>query len=190
MGGMLPGVRFEARWIRSEPRRTLAPETLDRMVHTAFPRCRVTGIQPLGDGLRNANFKLRLEGQPEPVVLRIYEHDASLCRKEMDLLRLAGGSVPVPEVIHAEPCGLEDLPPFTLARYVEGISLRDLRPSGDAGAIAEAAYSAGETLAAIGRATFGDTEHGQCGKGLICITPVRIARRRRSIVSRGAGNCS
>jgi Ser/Thr protein kinase RdoA (MazF antagonist) len=51
-------------------------------------------MQPLGDGLRNANFKLRLDGQPEPVVLRIYEHDASLCRKEMDLLRLAGGALP------------------------------------------------------------------------------------------------
>jgi hypothetical protein len=111
-------------------------------------------MQPLGDGSRNANFKLRLDGQPEPVVLRIYEHDASLCRKEWDLLRLAGGSVPVPEVLHAEPHGLEDLPPFTLVRYVEGISLRDLRRSGDTGAMAEAAYSAGESLAAIGRATF------------------------------------
>ena len=103
---MLPGTPHEARWVRCEPRRTLPPETLDRMVHTAFPRRRVMEMQPLGDGLRNANFKLRLDGQPEPVVLRIYEHDASLCRKEMDLLRLAGGSVPVPEVIHAEPHGL------------------------------------------------------------------------------------
>ena len=151
---MLPSTPHEARWKRWEPRRTLAPETLDRMVHTAFPRCRVTAIEPLGDGLRNANFKLLLDGQTAPVVLRIYEHDASLCRKECDLLWLAGGSVPVPEVIHAEPCGLENLPPFTLARYVEGISLRDLRRSGDTGAMAEAAYSAGETLAAIGRATF------------------------------------
>jgi hypothetical protein len=74
---MLPGAPLEARWTRREPRRTLPPETLDRIVHTAFPRCRVVDMQPLGDGLRNANFKLRLDGQPEPVVLRIYEHDAS-----------------------------------------------------------------------------------------------------------------
>jgi aminoglycoside phosphotransferase (APT) family kinase protein len=167
---MLPGTPHEARWVRSEPRRTLPPETLDRMVHTAFPRCRVVEIQPLGDGLRNASFKLHLDGQPEPVVLRIYEHDASLCRKELDLLRLAGGSVPVPEVIHAEPCGLEDLPPFTLARYVEGISLRDLRRSGDAGAVAEAAYSAGETLAAIGRVTF--ARPGWLGPGPAVTAPL------------------
>jgi len=76
---------------RWEPRRALAPEILDRMVQTAFPRGRVVEMQPLGDGSRNANFKLRLDGQPEPVVLRIYEQDVSLCRKEIDLLRLAGG---------------------------------------------------------------------------------------------------
>jgi hypothetical protein len=49
---------------------------------------------------------------------------------------------------------VEDLPPFTLARYVKGISLHDLRRSGDTGAVAQAAYSAGETLGAIRRATF------------------------------------
>ena len=167
---MLPGAPHEARWVRCEPRRTLPTETLDRMVQTAFPRCRVVEMQPLGDGLRNANFKLRLDGQPEPVVLRLYEHDASLCRKELDLLRLAGGSVPVPEVIHAEPLGLEDLPPFTLARYVEGISLRDLRRSGDTGAIAEAAYSAGETLAAVGRVAF--ARPGWLGPGPAVTAPL------------------
>jgi aminoglycoside phosphotransferase (APT) family kinase protein len=39
-------------------------------------------------------------------------------------------------------------------RYVEGISFRDLRRTGDAEAVTQAASSAGETLAAIGRATF------------------------------------
>ena len=167
---MLPGTPHEARWIRPAPRRTLPLETLDRMVHTAFPRCRVVETQPLGDGLRNANFKLRLDGQTEPVVLRIYEHDASICQKEVDLLRLAGGLVPVAEVIHAAPRGWEDLPPFTLARYVEGISLRDLQRSGDTGAAAEAAYSAGETLAAIGRATFG--RPGWLGPGPAVMAPL------------------
>jgi aminoglycoside phosphotransferase (APT) family kinase protein len=60
-------------------------------------------------------------------VLRIYEHDASLCQKEVDLIRLLGGSVPVPEVIHTEARGWDDVPPFTLVRYVEGFSFRELR---------------------------------------------------------------
>jgi aminoglycoside phosphotransferase (APT) family kinase protein len=114
----------------------------------------VVEIQPLTEGLRNANFKLRLDSTPESIVLRIYEHDASLCQKEVDLLRLVGGSVPVPEVLYAEPRGYPDLPPFILTSYVAGISFRDLKRSGDTDAIAEAAYSAGETLAAISRVAF------------------------------------
>jgi hypothetical protein len=52
-----------------------------------------------------ANFKIQLDSALELIVLRIYEHDASLWQKELDLIRLIGGSVPVPEVIYAEPRG-------------------------------------------------------------------------------------
>jgi aminoglycoside phosphotransferase (APT) family kinase protein len=151
---MILGAPLEARWSRLEPRRTLHAPVLKRIVDIAFPRRRVVEMQPLAEGLRNANFKLRLDSTPESMVLRIYEHDASLCQKEVDLLRLVGGRVPVPEVLYAEPRGCPDLPPFMLTRYVEGISFLDLKRSGDTEAIAQAAYSAGETLATIGRVTF------------------------------------
>jgi len=160
----------EARWIRSEPRRSLPAAALERMVHAAFPGGRAIDVQPLGDGLRNANFKLRIDSAAEPMVLRIYEHHASLCQKEVDVMRLAGGSVPVPEVIHAEPRGLDDLPPFALMRYVEGVSFRELKRCGDSEAIAQAAYSAGETLAAIGRYTF--PEPGWLAPGPAVTTPL------------------
>ena len=151
---MVDGAPHEARWLRAEPRRALAPRLLERIVQTAFPRCHVIDMQPLADGWRNANFKLCLDCTPESIVLRIYEHDASLCQKEVDLIGLLGGSVPVPEVIHAEARGWEDIPPFTLMRYVEGISFRELTRTGDTDAIAQAACAAGETLASIGRTTF------------------------------------
>lgn len=144
----------EARWLRAEPRRTLPAHIMGGIVRTAFPHRGVVEMEPLADGLRNANFKLCIDSSPELFVLRVYEHDASLCQKELDLMRLIGGSVPVPEVIHAEPRGFEDLPPFILMRYVQGISLRVLKRSGDRDAIQQAAYSAGETLAAISRTTF------------------------------------
>jgi aminoglycoside phosphotransferase (APT) family kinase protein len=148
------GAPEEARWFRSEPRRTLPASDLQRIVHTAFPRARVIEIHPLGDGLRNSNFLLRLESVSGQIVLRIYEHDPSLCQKEIDLMRLVAGSVPVPEIIQAMPSGFDNFPPFTLARFVNGVTFRDLRRGGDLEAIAQAAYSAGETLAAIGRITF------------------------------------
>lgn len=151
---MVDGAPREARWLRAEPRRTLPLQLLERIVQMAFPRAHVVDVQPLTDGWRNANFKLRLDCTPEPIVLRIYEHDGSICQKEVDLIRLIGRSVPVAEVIHAEAPGSEDIPAFVLMRYVEGISFRELARGGDTEAIAQAAYSAGETLASIGRTTF------------------------------------
>ena len=123
------------------------------MVRCAFPRGRVVRVQPLAGGLRNGNFKLTLDSTTEPIVLRVYEHDASLCRKEADLIRLVGGSVPVPEVILAEPAG-EDHRPFMLQRYVEGPTFRALAGNAKSEEVAEAARSVGETLAAIGAVTF------------------------------------
>jgi len=126
---------------------------LRRILSRALPHSRVSEALPLTGGLRNANFKLRLE-TGRAVVLRIYEHDASLCQKEIDLLRLLDGAVPVPGVIHAEPRGLDEIPPFAVLEYVDGIDFRELRHGGATGAIAEAAESAGEVLAAIGRFRF------------------------------------
>ncbi len=151
---MIPGVPEQARWIRNEPRRRLPAAVLERIAAAAFPGQRVISSEPLGDGKRNSNFKLVIGPASEPAVLRIYEHDASLCQKEIDLMRFIGNSVPVPELLHAEPHGWEDLPPFRLTRWVEAITFKELKRSGDEEATAEAAQAAGETLAAIGRFHF------------------------------------
>lgn len=151
---MIPGAPAQARWIRAEPRRFLPTSSLDRLLHAAFGPNRVLTVQPLTGGFRNANFKIQLDGRPTPFVLRIYEHDPSLCQKEIDLLRLVAASVPVPEVFHAEPREHDGHPPFTVMQFVEGITLHELVRTGDHEAIAQAASSAGEVLAAIGRYTF------------------------------------
>jgi fructokinase len=155
---MISGAHEQARWMRPEPRGAFATETVERMIHTALPRSRVLKAQPLAGGLRNACFKVHLNRPPTSLVLRIYRHDASLCQKEVDLIRVVGDSVPVPQIIHAEPGARDGLPPFLLSRYVDGISFRELARSGDRDAIAQAACSAGEALARIGQVTF-----GKCG---------------------------
>jgi fructokinase len=131
---------------------------------------RIVDAQPLTEGLRNANFKVQLESPSMTIVVRIYEHDASLCKKEVDLLRLVSGAVPVPRVIHAEPAGLEGLPPFLLMEYVEGVSFHSLKRQGDRDAITQAAFSVGETLAAIGRVKF--ARSGWLSAGPTVTTPL------------------
>lgn len=167
---MIPGAPDESRWLRAKPRRSLPARVLEDIVGTAFPRCRLVEVQPFADGFRNANFRLRLDSIPEFIVLRIYEHDPSLCAKEVDLLNLIKHSVPVPAIIHAKPEGLNEIPPFVFMHYVEGISLRELKHNGDSGSIAQAAYRAGQTLAVISRTTF--NKSGWLGPGLAVGAPL------------------
>ncbi len=144
----------QSRWLRSEPRRILPAPIAERIIRAAFPGCSVIEIQPFASGFRNANFRLCLDLRSDWIVLRLFEHDASLCQKELDLINLIGTRVPVPEVIYAEPRGSEDCPPFILMRYIEGISLHELKRGADHEAIRQAAHSAGKTLAAINQITF------------------------------------
>jgi aminoglycoside phosphotransferase (APT) family kinase protein len=151
---MVPGAPDAARWFRDTPRGTLGVPLVERIVHRALPCRRVVNIEPLSGGLRNCNLKLQLADPPEAIVLRVYEHDPSLCQKEVDLIRLVAPTVPVSGLIHAEPRGWEEVPPFVLMRYIEGASFQELKHSGDFEAIAQAACAVGETLAAIGRVRF------------------------------------
>ena len=167
---MLPGAPAEARWVRAAPRPDWPLAVVERMARTAFPRSRVLQCQPLSNGLRNANLRLDLDSLGSPLVLRIYQHDPSLCQKEMDLMRLVRSTVPAPEVIHASPRGCEELPPFALLQFVEGVSPLDLKRRGDREAFAQTAFSAGETLAAIGR--FGFSKAGWLGPGPAVTAPL------------------
>jgi aminoglycoside phosphotransferase (APT) family kinase protein len=132
-----------------------SPELVRRLVAPAFSRSvRVVGVELLDGGLRNSNFKVRLESPARTLVLRFYDKDPSLCRKEVSLLRRIRDAVPVPEVLHAEPDGIGESGAFALLDYVEGVTFRELKQRGEVAAIGEAAASVGAALAAIGRFAF------------------------------------
>jgi aminoglycoside phosphotransferase (APT) family kinase protein len=144
----------EARWIPAELRPTHAQTDFEEMVDAAMPGRSIESLATLSGGLRNTTLKLQLVGSREPLVLRIYDHDPSICQKEADVLQLAATVTRVPEVLHVEPRPCGPRPPFALLRYVEGISFHELKQSGDPAAMAEAAFAAGETLACLARLTF------------------------------------
>ena len=129
------------------------PNEILRPIVRALPRRRVLGAERLEGGLSNVNYRVRLDGAPD-VVLRRYARDPAACRKEAALLALLGGTVPAPEVLYAAPDGEEGLAPFAVLRWVDGVTFRALKQSGDRAAIAEAAASVGAALAAIGRHGF------------------------------------
>jgi fructokinase len=164
---MIQGAPIQSRWVRSEPRVNLPAHLLQGIVDHVFPRQRLLDAHRLVS-LRNTNFILKFDSSPDLIVLRIYEHDPSICQKELDLLTMIRNSVPVPETIHAEPNGRKEIPPFVLYRYVGGVEFRDLKRSPEA--YAQAAYAVGQTLARIGETTFHDS--GWIGPGTAVLGPL------------------
>jgi fructokinase len=146
-----------------EATRSPSLEAVTRLLGSIFGARRVDKVQALPEGLCNFNYRVDLGRGAEVVVLRIYGRDPQACRKEADLLRLLGDLVPVPEVLHVSASGDCGVGPFIVMRYVEGITFRQLRRTRDAEAIAQAAHSIGETLAALGRNTF--ARRGMLGAG-------------------------
>jgi len=138
--------------VRAEPRRDLPSAWVSRIASLAVPGCGRVDAAALEGGLRNCNLKLTTDRGT--FVLRVYEHHASLCHKEVDLLQLVAGRAPVPEVVYAAPDGLDEMPPFAVLRFVEGITFQELKRARDGEATAEAAESVGGALAAIGRVRF------------------------------------
>ncbi|MGH9821842.1 MAG: phosphotransferase family protein [Blastocatellia bacterium] len=141
-------------WVRSRAQRALPVDDIRRLVDAAFPGSSVVSAQAFAGGLANSNYKLHLHGCAHPIVLRIYDREPAACWKEVDIYRMICGTVPVPEILHAEPAGLDGIGPFVVMQYVEGLTLRELKASRETPAIRQAAQSVGKTLAAIGRYTF------------------------------------
>lgn len=124
------------------------------LVSHCSPKLTTKRVETLAGGLINKNLKVEFEETQPPVVLRFYQHGSDVCRKEIGIHRLIEAEVPVARMLHAQPDGLDGSPPFTVLEFVPGIAFRELKRSGNLDAVHEAAYSAGKTLATIGRFSF------------------------------------
>ncbi|HZP47155.1 MAG TPA: phosphotransferase [Vicinamibacterales bacterium] len=119
--------RLLARWLRGRPIRRL---------------------ELMAGGLMNRNCRIGVDDSSD-VVLRLYDRDRAAAARERAVLARLRRDVPVPEVLDADVDGDDGDPPYLLLRLVDGISLAELKRSGDAAAIASAARDAGRLLARL-----------------------------------------
>ncbi|HEV3059852.1 MAG TPA: phosphotransferase [Vicinamibacterales bacterium] len=147
-------------------------EAVQLMLSSWLDGRRVREVQLLPGGLMNRNCRVRIDpapcglgepGEPgEPretqsVVLRLYDRVGEACAREVAVLERLRRTVPVPEVLYAEPGARDGGPPFAVLQFVDGLSLRELKKTGDTPgektsdlvAIGEAAYDAGRLLARL-----------------------------------------
>jgi aminoglycoside phosphotransferase (APT) family kinase protein len=111
----------------------------------------VLEAEPLSGGLRNTNYRVRLEAHAEPLVLRLYTAEAEACAREAALLRLVQAQVPVPRVVRSEP---NAAPPWMLMTFIAGQRLDHVLARASPSEVEVLARSAGAILARIHAFTF------------------------------------
>ena len=124
-----------------------------RLISNFLPNRSIDSVELLSGGLINTNVKVSFLNH-KPVVVRLHRDGSKSCRKELAIHHLAHVTVPLAKIIHSEPDGLEDLPPFSILEFVSGITFQQLKRTENVPAINQAAYSVGETLARIGQFRF------------------------------------
>ena len=131
----------EEGWQRRYPHVQLDRDAIQELLGNA-----VVDADVLRGGLRNTNYRLRLVGEPRPVVLRLYTADPAACGREVALMRLVGERVPAPRVLRAEPTAS---PPWAVFEWIDGMRFDHMLVGASASDVEDACRSAGEVLAAI-----------------------------------------
>src|SRR5579862_1576989 len=165
----LTGANMEDNWGRTYDFVALSAEQVASMLQPAFPGKHITSTQLLTAGHCNTNYKITLTGLNEAFVLRLYTRDRLACQKDVDIFQLVGKHNLIPEIIYADPDAVHSPNPYSVMKWVDGVLLSDLMETQDSSVLAECAYSAGATLASIGRYTF--PQHGFFGPGLAIAQP-------------------
>jgi hypothetical protein len=129
-------------------------QTLRHFLARVFPQRQIAAVEPLSGGLINTNLRIDFQSNHDPVVLRLYRDGANVCRKEIAVHNLIRSEVPVPKILYAEPDPVADIPSFAILEFINGLTLEQLKRTGDVEALKQASRSIGETLAAIGRFRF------------------------------------
>src|SRR6266851_1889145 len=147
----------KANWQRAQSPQQLTVDQATQLIGACslsresgpLARTSVARLELLSGGLMNTNYRVHFDDSERSVVLRFYVREPTACAREVALLRLVRTNVPVAEVLHAEPDGLQGFPPFAILECVDGILFRTLRCTKDQPAIAQAAFAIGKTLTSI-----------------------------------------
>ena len=124
-------------WERDSAEIALDRAAVAKLLAPVFPGAAVTRFGRVSGGLVNTNLKVLLAGRSAPVLLRIYQRDATQGLKEAALIRHFGSRVPVPELFHAAETNPVTGHAYSILSWVEGRRLDAL---------------AGENLHSAGRA--------------------------------------
>lgn len=144
-------------WERVVPPRSLDPGQISKIIDSVFHGKRVVAFERIGTGLSNSNYKILIEGDVDPLVLRVYEGEKAVALKERSIVDLVRKTVPVADHIYTDiDCTLIDKP-WAILEWKEGSLLSELLKAGNPPDVASSASSVGKVLAEIHKYGFSNS---------------------------------
>ena len=114
---------FKSSWEKTSVTYQLPEGMVEKMVHLAYPNQKLTSFELIAGGCANLNYKIQLEDETQPLILRIYVRDKTAAYREQKLAELLKQTVPVPRIYYI---GELEGHQFAMTEFMSGISLRDL----------------------------------------------------------------
>jgi Ser/Thr protein kinase RdoA (MazF antagonist) len=116
------------------------------MVRLAYPDNKLISHELIAGGCANLNIKVRLEGEKNPLLLRVYLRDKEAAHREQKLAELLKQTVPIPLTHYiGELEGYH----FAFTEFIHGISLRDLLLGNDPHDLSRIMHEVGIILSKI-----------------------------------------
>lgn len=114
---------FKADWEKTSVTHTLPQGIVEQMLRLAYRDKKLIAYDLMAGGCANLNFKILLEDETQPLILRVYLRDENAAYREQKLAALLKKTVPVPLTHHI---GEVDGYHFAITEFMSGIPLRDL----------------------------------------------------------------
>jgi GrpB-like predicted nucleotidyltransferase (UPF0157 family)/Ser/Thr protein kinase RdoA (MazF antagonist)/GNAT superfamily N-acetyltransferase len=113
---------FKIDWEKTSVTYPLPEGMVEKMVRLAYPDKKLKSSELITGGCANLNFKIQLENENRPLILRVYLRDKDAAYREQKLATLIKETVPVPLAHYIGELEGRD---FAITEFMPGISLRD-----------------------------------------------------------------
>lgn len=114
---------FKVDWEKTSVIYQLREGMVEHMVRLAYPDKKLISHESIAGGCANLNFKLQLEKEKHPLILRVYLRDKDAAYREQKLATLLKETVPVPLTHYV---GELEGYHFAITEFMPRLSLRDL----------------------------------------------------------------
>ncbi|NBO24849.1 MAG: hypothetical protein EBU93_06430, partial [Chlamydiae bacterium] len=114
---------FKVDWEKTSVTYQLPEGMVEKMLRIAYPDKKLKSSELIAGGCANLNFKIQLENEKHPLILRVYLRDKDAASREQKLATLLKEIVPVPLTHYV---GELEGYHFAVTEFMTGIPLRDL----------------------------------------------------------------